>query len=76
MQQQRPNAAKNKNKINFFKKLVLRFAATRMQLAIIILSEISQKEKDKYHLKKKAIYLKSTTASPNNQLGRLQGWRT
>ena len=26
------------------------FAATRMQLEIIILSEVSQKEKDKHHL--------------------------
>ena len=26
------------------------FAATRMQLEIIILSEVSQKEKDKYHM--------------------------
>ena len=25
------------------------FAATRMQLEIIIISEVSQKEKDKYH---------------------------
>ena len=26
------------------------FAATRMQLEIITLSEVSQKEKDKYHM--------------------------
>ena len=30
------------------KKNKIKFAATRMQLEIIILSEVSQKEKDKY----------------------------
>ena len=30
---------------------IMPFAATWMQLEIIILSEISQKEKDKYHMK-------------------------
>ena len=29
---------------------VMPFTATRMQLVIIILSEVSQKEKDKYHM--------------------------
>ena len=28
----------------------MRCAATRMQLEILILSEVSQKEKDKYHM--------------------------
>ena len=32
------------------KKKIMPFAATRMQLEIIILSEVSQKEKDKYHM--------------------------
>ena len=29
---------------------IMPFAATRMDLEIIILSEVSQKEKDKYHM--------------------------
>ena len=29
---------------------ILSAAATRMQLEIVILSEVSQKEKDKYHM--------------------------
>ena len=29
---------------------IMPFTATRMQLEIIILSEVSQKEKDKYHM--------------------------
>ena len=32
------------------KNEIMSFAATRMQLEILILSEISQKEKDKYHM--------------------------
>ena len=32
------------------KKEIMLFAATRMDLEIIILSEVSQKEKDKYHM--------------------------
>ena len=32
------------------KNKIMPFAATWMQLGIIILSEISQKEKDKYHM--------------------------
>ena len=32
------------------KKEIMPFAATWMQLKIIILSEVSQKEKDKYHM--------------------------
>ena len=32
------------------KNEIMRFAATWMQLEIIILSELSQKEKDKYHI--------------------------
>ena len=32
------------------KNEIISFAATRMQLEIIILSEVSQKEKDKYHM--------------------------
>ena len=32
------------------KNEIMPFAATRMDLEIIILSEISQKEKDKYHI--------------------------
>ena len=32
------------------KKEIMPFAATWMSLEIIILSEISQKEKDKYHM--------------------------
>ena len=32
------------------KNKIMSFAATWMQLEIIILSEISQKEKDKYHM--------------------------
>ena len=31
------------------KNKIMSFAATWMQLEIIILSEVSQKEKDKYH---------------------------
>ena len=30
---------------------IMSFSATWMQLEIIILSEVSQKEKDKYHMK-------------------------
>ena len=30
--------------------LIMRFAATWMQLEIIILNEVSQEEKDKYHM--------------------------
>ena len=36
------------------------FAATRMQLEILILSEVSQKEKDKYHMIS-LIYVESKT---------------
>ena len=32
------------------KKEIMSFAATWMQIEIIILSEVSQKEKDKYHM--------------------------
>ena len=32
------------------KNKIMSFAATWMQLEIIILSEVSQKEKDKYHI--------------------------
>ena len=32
------------------KNEIMPFAATRMHLEIIILSEVSQKEKDKYHM--------------------------
>ena len=32
------------------KNEIMPFAATRMQLEILILSEISQTEKDKYHM--------------------------
>ena len=32
-----------------FKKIEILFAATWMQLEMIILSEVSQKEKEKYH---------------------------
>ena len=32
------------------KNKIMPFAATWMQLEIIILSEVSQKEKDKYHI--------------------------
>ena len=32
------------------KNIVMPFAATRMDLDIIILSEIRQKEKDRYHM--------------------------
>ena len=32
------------------KNEIMPFAATRMGLEIIILSEVSQKEKDKYHM--------------------------
>ena len=32
------------------KSKIMPFAATWMQLKIIILSEVSQKEKDKYHM--------------------------
>ena len=32
------------------KKEIMPFAATWMDLGIIILSELSQKEKDKYHM--------------------------
>ena len=32
------------------KNEIMSFAATRMDLEIIILSEVSQKEKDKYHM--------------------------
>ena len=32
------------------KEKIMPFAATWMQLQIIILSEVSQKEKDKYHM--------------------------
>ena len=34
----------------YFKKYVMVFAATWMDLEMIILSEVSQKEKDKYHV--------------------------
>ena len=36
--------------LNHRKKEILPFAATWMQLEIIILSEVSHKEKDKYHM--------------------------
>ena len=32
------------------KNKIMPFSATRLQLEIIILSEVSQKEKDKYHM--------------------------
>ena len=32
------------------KNEIMPFAATRMDLEMIILSEVSQKEKDKYHM--------------------------
>ena len=32
------------------KNMIMPFAATWMQLQILILSEVSQKEKDKYHM--------------------------
>ena len=32
------------------KKIIMPFAATWMELGTLILSEISQKEKDKYHM--------------------------
>ena len=32
------------------KEQIMPFAATQMQLEIIILNEVSQKEKDKYHM--------------------------
>ena len=34
---------------SYKKNEIMPFTATRMQLEIIILSEVSQKEKDKYH---------------------------
>ena len=36
--------------ISHKKEQIMPFAATWMQLGIIILSEVSQKEKDKYHM--------------------------
>ena len=36
--------------IFYFKRWAWAFAATWMQLEIIILSEVTQKEKDKYHM--------------------------
>ena len=36
--------------LNHKKNEIIPFAATWMQLEIIILSEVSQKEKDKYHI--------------------------
>ena len=39
------------------KNEIMSFAATRMQAEIIILSEVSQKEKDKYHMIRKLWYI-------------------
>ena len=43
---------------------IMPFATTRMQLEIIILSEVSQKEKDKYHMMSHKWSLKYDTNEP------------
>ena len=46
------------------KNEIMPFAATWMQLEMIILSEVSQKEKDKYHMIKHMWNLKYDTNEP------------
>ena len=43
------------------KNEIMPFAAAWMELGIIILSEVSQKEKDKYHKDRYHLYMESKT---------------
>ena len=51
------------------------FAATWMQLEILILNEGSQKEKDKYHMISLILYMESKTTQMNLSIEQKQTYR-
>ena len=59
------------------KNKIMPFAATRMKLGTLILSEIGQKEKDKYHMISHILNLIYSTNEPSYRKERNSGtWRT